>query len=269
MSHVGDRFLDAVVPACVLSRGDCSVHGRSQGAGQLRTRHLDLLAEDVRVDLHQHAVFRQPAAGVKLVHSHAALHEGVHDHPRAKGGGFDQRPIDFFRRRGQRGADQKTAEVVVDQHRPAAVPPVQSEQAGLPRPQRGGFLLQQIVNPDIAALRFLVVLRRHRVAHEPGEDVAHRGLPGFVAEVARQNAILDHTADALNRQPLFVHDHVAGGSAHDECHLAGTVHPRSRHANVRVDHAHRDGGTRQETGELGHLRSQSTRLLADRHHGPT
>ena len=42
--------------------------------------------------------------------------------------------------------------------------------------------LQHAVHGDAARARLLVVLRRHEVVHEPGEDVAHGRLPRLVAE---------------------------------------------------------------------------------------
>ena len=84
--------------------------------------------------------------------------------------------------------------------------------------------------------------RRDAVLDEPGEDVADAGLAGLVAEVARDDPVLDDAAHALDRRALVAEHDVADARAHDRRpSVPGSVTAAAGTEHVGVDVGDRDG----------------------------
>src|SRR5437016_1015786 len=140
-------------------------------------------------------------------------------------------------------ADQQSGEIGVHQHGAVAVPPVESEQSGLPGLE-GESLLRQRLRRD------------PHCAEQPGVDVARTGLAGFIAPQTGHDAILDDAAHAFDKPALGRQQHVTNGSPHDHDEAARTGDAASRDRGVRVHIADRHRSTRAQAGRLRQLFGQ-------------
>jgi hypothetical protein len=132
-----------------------------------------------------------------------------------------------------------------------------------------GELGQVAVNVETALARLLVVARGHGVVDEPGEDVAHAGLPGLVAPHAADDPAVDHPAHAGDLgQLVAVHD-MARAGPHDHEHLAGLDRLRRRRRHVGVDVADRDRDPLAQACPPGGLRGEVARARAELGQRPT
>ena len=169
---------------------------------------------------------------------------------------FDERAVDLVRARRERHADEHAAELVVDQHRAVAAPPVERDQPVLADVLRGAERRQVLVHAEAERARLLVVGRRHAVVDVPGEDVADAALAGLVAPLARHDPAVDDAAHPGHLGELLAEHHVAGRGAHDRDHPAGLGHAGGRRGDVRVDVADGDGDALGQPGPGGRLRGQ-------------
>jgi hypothetical protein len=116
---------------------DSAGYGRAQGAGLGRAGDLHLLPRDVGVDLHDERIlFGDAAAVADLIDGDAVLLMPPDDGQGAEGGRFDERPVDLLGPRPERLADEKSGKPLIDEDRPIAVVPVESEEPDWPGRRR-------------------------------------------------------------------------------------------------------------------------------------
>ena len=113
------------------------------------------------------------------------------------------------------------------------------------------------------SLGFAFISRRDAVLHEPGEVVAHAGLPGLVTKETRDDAVFDVAAHAGDDVFLITQHHVADAGAHDHDHASrfGDRRRRDGHMRIHIGNGHRSAGL--ETGPCGSLFGQSAGAIAD------
>ena len=228
---------------------------RLGGAGDLHGP-----ARHVRVNLHHKRVLLCDSAAVDhLARLHAVGLEAVDDRQRPECRRLDQGPVDLTRRRVQRLAQQQARQALVYQDRPVAVVPVQSQQAGLARPQPPRLLCQRLVAARLRPARANVV-------HEPVEDVADSRLPRLQAYHARHHAARHDSAQARNvrkRPARRMHHHVARAGA-DDLDEGARRDARADGPQMRVERAHSHGNARNKPRPLRPRRGQATDGLVDR-----
>ncbi len=115
---------------------------------------------------------------------------------------------------------------------------------------------------DAPAASLGVVGLRQALLDEPLEVIAHARLACLVAEVARDDAVLDAAAHARHRPLVAREDHVAGRRAHDHDHRAGPGDGRGRNGHVRVDVGDGDRGPHREAGPARRLGREAAGQLA-------
>jgi len=104
-----------------------------------------------------------------------------------------------------------------------------------------------------------VTLAKHR--DKPVEDVTHRGLSGFNAEIAGEHRAIHDAAHAGNvRRELGLPGHrdVAGGRTQD-LHQRPGSHPRTHRAVMGIEGAHRHRDSRGKPQPAGPLLAQTSR----------
>ena len=106
---------------------------------------------------------------------------------------------------------------------------------------------EMFVDAEARSIRSFAVARGNLVFDEPGEDVAHTGLAGFVAVEPAHDSAFDDAAHSGNLDHGIRVHHVAGAGAHDREHLARVNGLGRWGGDVRVDVADRDGDAFRET----------------------
>ncbi len=145
---------------------------RSESAGLSRARDFHRATRDVGVDLHNDRVFLRDAAAVDDRRNlHAVFLEAIDDRQRAERRRFDERAVNFRRRRVQRLTEEQSREPLVHEDGAVAVVPIERQQARLAGRQPGGVRRERLMRAGRAA--------GLDVIYEPIKNVAHCRLPGF------------------------------------------------------------------------------------------
>jgi hypothetical protein len=194
----------------------------------------------------------QTAAGVQLADGDILAGERFDNVAGAEGGGFDKGAIDLFGRGGEGESEQAAAEVGIHEDGAAAVPPIQGEQAGLAWREAGGLVIEPGITGELSAAAFGLAVSGQAVADEPIEHIADACLAGFIAPVAWDDAILDHTALSLDLMALGIDQQVAGGGADDHDQVPWRGDPTGGHGGMGVDIGGGDGCAWAQPGAAGH-----------------
>src|SRR5918997_4194806 len=184
LTHLIGRSLDVRVDAC----SDRCVYRAAQGRALVTADDAERSPRNIGVDLHQHSVLGEAPGDDELIGRYSSLLEAIDAGAGAVGGSFDERPVNIRRPCGQSSPDEEAAELGVHQHRAVAVPPIEGKQAVLARLLPGRLRFEMVMKVYAPLSRRFVVLGRHGMLHEPGKDVSHPTLAGFVAIEAGDNA---------------------------------------------------------------------------------
>src|SRR2546427_3390486 len=245
--HPPDRSAEIDIAARGLPRRGGGIDGGAYGRGMLHRGCQDFPANDIRGELQQQGVsLGQTPAGNYLCDGHAACLEGFDDPPRAKRGGFQQRPVNFVRFGRHRQADEQTGEICIDKRCPAPVPPVQGHDACLTRPQPSRLFFQRLVRRVPGA-----DTSGGGAAHKPLKDVPNRRLARLVAKDPRHDPVLHDTGNPRNGVPAAIHQQVAGGRPHNGHQLAGLDRANGGQRRVPSDTRHSDQGGRDRNRARG------------------
>src|SRR5215208_3746213 len=234
LAHLLGRSLDVRVDAC----SDRGVHRAAQGRALVTADDAARSPRDIGV----------------------ALDDGAG----AVGGSLDERPVNSRRPCGQSSPDEEAAEFGVHQHRAIAVPPIEGKQAVLARLLPGRLRFEMVMKVYPPLTRRFVVLGWHGMLHEPGKDVSHPALAGFVAIEPGDNAAVDHPAHPRHLGEVVTQHQMTGTCSHNHDHPARLDNLRRGYAHMRVyvRHGHRD--PRLQAGPAGSLLGQISRSRAER-----
>src|SRR5262249_991928 len=118
--------------------------------------------------------------------------KGFDDLARAKGGSFEQSPVNV-RRGGRQGrADEQSTQIRIGQGGAVAIPPIKREQPMFTRFLPRRLFFQQAITRNGALEGVVMVKGRERVFNKPSKDIPRAALSPFVGMEARDNAILYH-----------------------------------------------------------------------------
>ena len=190
----------------------------------------------------------------------AVLDEVLDDPTRPEGHRFEERPVDLGRGGREREAGDDPRQVGVTEDRPIAVPPVEGDEPA--RARLDGRRLP--LDPGEPALARIAVGETEQVVPEPAEHVPHGRLPCLVAEVSREDPVLDDAGDPRHLDLASVDDEVADRRADDHHEHARPLDAGAGDGHERVDVADRHGDVRAEPEPRRHLGPQATRPPAGR-----
>ncbi|MPN33708.1 hypothetical protein SDC9_181199 [bioreactor metagenome] len=159
------------------------------------------------------------------------------DMARAEGGGFHQRSVNLLGGGLQRHAQNHTGKVGVVKHGAVPVPPIQGYQPALAGLQLSGPAIHNAENAAVILIGLIHTFFGRQIGNEPIKYITYGRLACFVAIIARQDAILHHTADAFCQHFLLADHNVAKGGAHGHHHGIVLGNPYHRHGGMGVNDA--------------------------------
>jgi hypothetical protein len=193
---------------------DGAEDGRPQRTGLPAAADLHRPIGYVCVDLHyQRVLLGDAAADDDLGDVDAVLFHPVDDGERAECGRFDERTVNFRRRRVERLTDEEASQQRVGENRAVAVVPIECRETRL-----AGAELRGGVGQFRVGLGACAELAGGEALHEPVENVADGALARFEAIHAGDDRLGDDAAEARDVGETLrqgSHHAVAGAGSHD------------------------------------------------------